>query len=211
MANIDEALKSFILPGTHFVPCDAILLCDSMGQFISSKVIKTECEFFKGCKIKHLTQKLLYIYISEYKCIALIIGTCDISSKEVWISALRNGKVPEHKPKPIAQIVVDYSELLRTISSLNSEATVLVTSIIPRPFDFEYNRQYLKELNHEIGELVNIKPSKYKFLNTAKQFIKCGEIKENMFIEDKIHLSPVGNKSLTDMLNGRIGQIISIG
>ena len=119
--------------------------------------------------------------------------------------------MPEHKPRPIAQIIADYLELLHTISSLNPEATVLMTSIIPRPFDFDYNKQYLKELNHKIGELINIKPSKYTYLNTAKQFIKCGEIKENMFIEDKIHLSPVGNKILTDMLNRRIGQIISTG
>ena len=210
MADQDAA-KLFTLPGTHFVPCDALLLCDSIGQFISSKVIRTECEFFKGCKVKNLTKKLRdrYIKISEYKCIALIIGTCDISGKEVWISSLRNGEVPKHNPKPITQIVADYSELLQTISYLNSEATILITSIIPRVFDFDYNRQYLKELNNKIEELTKINPDKYKFLNTAKKFIHCGEIKEDLFLTDQIHLSPAGNKLLTDMLNGRIGQIIS--
>lgn len=145
----------------------------------------------------------------SYKCVALIIGTCDISSVETWKSCLRTGKLPEHTPKPIPQIVADYRELLETITYLNPTATVLITSIIPRPYDFDYNRIYLKDLNNKLRELANTNPDNYKFLNTAKQFIYCGEIKENLFIKDKIHLSPTGNKVLTDMLNGRIGQIIS--
>ena len=204
-------VEFFTVPGTQFVPCDAIILCDSMGQDINSKVIRSECEFFKGCKIGRLTRKLRDrdIKIFGYKCITLIIGTCDISGIETWKTCLRTGKLPEHTPKPIPQIVADYRALLETITALNPSATVLITSIIPRPYDFVYNKIYLKDLNTKIRELININPDKYKFLNTAKQFIHCGEIQENLFVQDRIHLSPSGNKVLTDMLNGRIGQIIS--
>ena len=203
-------IKFFTVPGTQYVPCDAIILSDSIGQHIGSKVIRTECEFFGGCKVKGLIRKLKdrEINISGYKCIVLIIGTCDISDKEVWYAFRRSGKLPEHTPKPILEIETDYIKLLETISNINSSASILITSIIPRPYDFVYNREYLKELNKKIAGTIKIDPAKYKFLNTAKNFIHCGEIKENLFDNDKIHLSPEGNRVLTDLLNGRIGQLI---
>ena len=157
-----------------------------------------------------MTRKLknCEIDISGYKCIILIIGTCDISDKEVWYAFRRSGKLPEHNPKPIPQIEADYIKLLQTISNINSSASILITSIIPRPYDFNYNREYLKQLNKKIAETVKIDPVKYKFLNTARNFLHCGEIIENLFDKDKIHLSPEGNHVLTDLLNGRIGQLI---
>ena len=92
-----------MLKTSQFVPCDAIILCDSIGQEISAKVIRSECDFFKGCKIGRLTRKLKErdIKFFGYKCVTLIIGTSDISSIETWKSCLRTGKLLEHTLKPI--------------------------------------------------------------------------------------------------------------
>ena len=70
--NIDQ----FILPGTQFVPVEVIILCDSIGQHIVAKVIKTDCEVYPGCKIPKLAKKLSNkdINISGYKCITVIVA-----------------------------------------------------------------------------------------------------------------------------------------
>ena len=205
--NIDQ----FILPGTQFVPVEAVILCDSIGQHIGAKVIKTECEVYPGCKITKLAQKLSnkYINISGYKCITIIVGTCDISSKYVWKSKSVTGVLPPHTPKPIEDIIKEYRSLLDVIRNQNSIATILVCSIIPRPFDHTENKQYLKNLNKQLEVLSKFYPN-CKYLNISKQFLHCGEPIDAHFDKDGIHLSPTGNSLLTDILNSVIGQMLKL-
>ena len=152
MAN---AIKYFTVPGTQFVSVEGIILTDSIGQHIESKVIKTDCESFPGCKIRNLNQKLLNdeITVSGFKVIVLIIGTCDISSKYVWKTCLETGLLPDHTPKPINTIIQDYCLLLTTIFNINSHATIVLCSILPQPFYYTRNKLYLKNLNKELEVL----------------------------------------------------------
>ena len=203
------SIDYFTLPGTQFVPVEAFILADSMGQNIGCKVIKADCEFFPGCKIYNLTRKLVKeeFRLSDYKCITLIIGTCDISSKLVWKTFLQTGVLPPHTPKPIDDIVIDYRNLLDVIRKQNSTAKIIICSILPRPFDHIGNRQYLKDLNYQL-EILSKSISKCKYLNISRKFIHCGEIRDNYFEKDLIHLSPAGNRVLTDTLNTVVGQIL---
>ena len=202
-------IEHFTLRGTQFVPVEAIILSDSIGQHIESKVIRTDCEAFPGCTIKRLSQKLLdrEVSIRNFKCITLLIGTCDISNSQVWKTCLKTGTLPTHTPKPVEEIIFNYRSLLNTIQSLNSEATIVICSIIPRPFDHVENKQYLKNLNNQL-DLLSQSFLKCKYLNISKKFLKFGETIDSYFIADKIHLSPTGNRLLTDTLNTIIGQII---
>ena len=202
-------IEQFTLRGTQYVPVEAIILSDSIGQHIESKVIKTDCEAFPGCTIKNLTRKLRdnEVMIKDFKCITLIIGTCDISNSQVWKTCLNTGTLPPHIPKSIDEIILNYRSLLNVIQHLNPQATIVICSIIPRPFDHVENRQYLKNLNNQLNLLSQSFP-KCKYLNISKKFLKSGEIIDSYFIKDKIHLSPAGNRLLTDMLNTIVGQII---
>lgn len=206
MAN---GIDYFTVPGTQFVSVEGIILSDSIGQHIESKVIKTDCESFPGCKIRNLNQKLLNdeINISGFKVIVLIIGTCDISSKFVWKTCLNTGSLPDHTPTPISTITQDYRSLLTTISHINSDATIVLCSILPRPFDYTRNKLYLKNLNKEL-ELLSKTFPKCNYLNISRKFIHCGETVDSYFFKDKIHLSPSGNRLLTDILNTIVGQLL---
>lgn len=205
------SIDYFILPGTQFVPVEAVILSDSIGQNIGAKVIKTDCEVFPGCKINKLAEKLSDrgINISGYKCITIIIGTCDISSKHVWKRQLETGILPTHTPKPIEEISKNYRSLLNIIRNQNLTATIIVCSIIPRPFDHTENRQYLKNLNNQLDLLTKSYP-KCRYLNISKKFLHFGEIIDTLFDNDRIHLSPTGNRVLTDILNSVIGQTLKI-
>lgn len=204
-----HSIDYFTVPGTQYVQVEGIILADSIGQHIQSKVIKTDCESFPGCKISNLNQKLLNneITISGFKVIVLIIGTCDISNKYVWKTCLNTGLLPEHTPKAINTIIQDYRSLLTTISNINSEAKIVLCSILPRPFDYTRNKLYLKNLNKEL-ELLSHSFGKCNYLNISKKFIHCGETVDSYFFEDKIHLSPSGNRLLTDILNTIVGQLL---
>lgn len=202
-------IKYFTVPGTQFVPVKALILSDSIGQNIGAKVVKTDVEAYGGCTIKKLRQKLenQEIPISEFECIALIIGTCDISGKELWKQYKRTGILPPHVPKPIGEIAIEYRLLINTVRKLNYKATVVLCSIIPRPYDHKENRQYLKDLNKNI-ELIAKSNTNCQYLNISKKFLKCGEIINELFDKDAIHPSPAGNRILTDTLNTVIGQIL---
>ena len=206
MAN---AIDYFTVPGTQFVSVEGIILADSIGQPIESKVIKTDCKSFPGCKIRNLNQKLINneINISEFKVIVLIIGTCDISNKYVWKTCLETGLLPDHTPKPIYTIIQDYRLLLTTIHNINAHAKIVLCSILPRPFDFTQNKLYLKNLNKEL-EILSKTFARCNYLNISKKFIHCGETVDSYFFKDKIHLSPSGNRLLTDILNTIVGQLL---
>ena len=206
---MNQNIENFVLPGTEFVQLEAIILTDSIGQHLGAKIIKTECEFFGGCTINRLIKKIEQheIRITDYKSIALLIGTCDISGKDIWFEFKKTGKLPPHTPKPIPEIIANYTTLLTVITHFNPNATLVVCSILPRPYDYVENRIYLKTLNTNLQTLTKSN-SKFRFLNIAKHFIHCGMVVEDLYLQDKIHLSPKGNTILVSVLNSYMGQVI---
>ena len=104
---MNQNVNNFVLPGTEFVQLVAIILSDSIGQHLGVKIIKTESEFFGRCTVNRLIKKIQEheVRVTDYKAIALLIGTCDISGRDTWNEFKKPGTLPPHTPKPIPQII----------------------------------------------------------------------------------------------------------
>ena len=206
---MNQDISNFVAPGTEFVPLQAIILSDLIGQHLGAKIIKTESESFSGCTVNRLTKKIQEheMWITDYKSIALLIGTCDISGKDTWNQFKRTGKLPPHSPKPIPQIIANYTNLLTVLTHYNPTATVVICSILPRPYDYVENRIYLKSLNLDLQTLSKSNAN-FRYLNIAKHFIHCGMVVDDLYLQDKLHLSPKGNVILVNVLNSYMGQVI---
>ena len=145
--------------------------------------------------------------VSNYEIIVLHVGTNWLSSKEEWALYLKkvNGLLSENEyvrelcklnPPPAIgdalRFCDTYQDLVNLIRCLNKEATILVSSIIPRLWDDDrrnkirdtYNRMLLREFNPQ---------PKVFFINSYRPFFTTGgTLKKHLYDHDGLHLSAKG-------------------
>ena len=128
--------------------------------------------------------KSLEIDTRGYGCIILLLGTKNIETT--------------NSPADMSQ---KYSSLLNAISIPNTNAKIVVLSILPRPKDFEYLNEKTTEFNSALKALAHDK--KCDFQNIYKSFMCRGKKvpNEDMFSRRcGLHPSTKGNKLLRALI-----------
>ena len=98
--------------------------------------------------------------LTQYSCILLLVGTNDLTPKWVWLKYKHNMRksnadfvLPSHSKTPVHRVTDDYKRLLKAIKLQNPSINILVSSIIPRPFDFDANKDYLISVNNALKDM----------------------------------------------------------
>ena len=147
------------------------------------------------------------------------MGTTWLSDKSEWALFLKlvNGLIDRDKyektieamnPPPaigLASTFRDqYASIIDFIKSMNSEAIILVSAIIPRPWD--HDRRNLVRMSYNmILENFNNPPSKVFFIHSYKPFLaNSSAINEHLFNPDGIHLNVQGSAVLRGFLCEKI-------
>lgn len=196
----------------------AVIVADSLCQNLRY-LKKADVYSFSGCRIKNLIHKIKFnmIDISNYKVVLINIGTNDlITDKSIWFAYSTQVKknvpiedivLPPHQPSKINIVVSHYKELLDVVRDKNTKAKIIVTGILPRPYDFSVNRQYLMNINAALEDMVSSYRNSY-FHRTQCCFIKSKVPKPECFLFDGLHLSPAGTKLLRDIFSCEISKAL---
>ena len=144
--------------GTVFQERKVLILMDSMGTDVRH-LYRADIIAKKGCTIERLERKIQAIDIGKYKCIIIVIGTNDLSHKNVWFEYQRKKNTLNYKLEPHPTTDVDilkdrYKSLLNSIKSRNPSIMIELSPIIPRLFDYDINLSYLKSVNNMIKRTV---------------------------------------------------------
>ncbi|KAL5011322.1 hypothetical protein ScPMuIL_009873 [Solemya velum] len=125
-----------------------------------------EVEFVKGLCLHSLTQRVLkkQINLSDYTDIIIHIGGNDIHHLN------------------IAEMMTGYSDLISAITS-QTNAGLTLSSIIPRPFDFEKNQRKNFIVNSELQTMC--KKRNIQYAKTWKSFIRRQKLIEDYFTHPK--------------------------
>ena len=89
-----------------------------------------------------------------------------------------------------------YQELLDLIKSKNPTATIELSPIIPRAFDYKVNLEYLKTVNNMIKE-ISLTNGCYHDRTLITSFLKSGKPDPTLYAADGLHLSQQGTNKLT--------------
>ena len=183
--------------GTEFDRKDGIILTDSLGKNFRH-LSRAVAVAVPGATISSLSTKLQTLKLSSYKVILILVGTNDLTPKSVWVwykMKLRKGQstvknLPRHPKTPPEAIKSEYRNLLEGIRQENPNIFILVSAILPRPFDFPENKNYLYEVNRELESLC-LEFNACYFLKSFKPIPR-----PTHFAEDGLHLSQQGSLAL---------------
>ena len=146
------------------------------------------------------------LLITGYQVIILNLGTNWLSGKEEWGLYLKliNSVITKEtyetqlsrlNPPPALGNALDFKnsfqELVDLIKSINKEAVILVSSIIPRQWD--HNRRHLVRISYnQILRRFNDQPNVF-FIPSYKPFFDENKnLKSELFDRDGLHLSDKG-------------------
>ena len=149
--------------------------------------------------------------LANYSVIVLHVGTTWLSAKEEWALYLRqvNGNIsqdeynnalksmnPPPAVGPATTFREEYSSLITHIRSINDTAIILVSSIIPRPWD--HGRRHLVRVSYNnLLQKFNEPSEGIFFIHSYKPFIRPPKtLKGHLFNPDGIHLSQHGSAVL---------------
>ena len=134
----------------------------------------------------------------------LHLGTNHFSRKEEWFLFLKmqNNKISRSEynirlsamnpPLAIGEVVDfrnQYKELIELVKS-HCSATILVSSIIPRPWDHDRRDSVRRSYNKILEEFQSIPNVHY--ITSYKTFFQNNNLKENLFLSDGLHLNENG-------------------
>ena len=103
-------------------------------------------------------------------------------------------------------IAEEMRDLADTISNINSDAKIIVSSILPRKNDKLVN-QAIMATNHSLKEVCEDKG--YHFLDNNPGFIVNG-IPDSSLYRDSIHLNPKGGKLLGTNIRQKLNSILNL-
>ena len=103
--------------------------------------------------------------------------------------------LPPHPKTPPEHIKEQYRALFQGIRDKNPGIYLLVSAIIPRPFDYKQNKKYMCEVNLALEDLCKEFNSCY-FLKTYKPMLRFGIPKSTHYLDDGLHLSQQGSITL---------------
>ena len=136
------------------------------------------------------------------------VGTTWLSAKEEWIMYLKlvNGQITKTEynkilqqmnPPPAVGPAVEfrdhYAKLIAFIKSVNPDVMILVSAIIPRPWDHE-RRNLVRICYNNLLKKFNSPSEKIYFIPTFKPFFeKSKKLKQSLYNFNGIHLSKLGS------------------
>ena len=160
--------------------------------------------------------------VSEYKVIILHVGTNWLSRKEEWSLYRRkvNGFFSEYEyrealcrlnPPPAIGDAIrfrnTYQKLINLIRSLNGDAIILVSSIIPRWWDND-RRHGIRETYNKMLKAFNNQPNVF-FIHSYRPFFDRNQnLKAHLFDKDGLHLSARGAVVLRTFLCEKIDKAL---
>ena len=160
--------------------------------------------------------------IKGYKVIILHVGTNWLSGIPEWKLYLKMVNLRISREEYDAQISAlnpppavgkatkfreTYQKLIDLVKEINKEATILVSSIIPRLWDQERRHLVRKSYNnilHNFGE-----QDRVFFIPSYRPFFDCNRnLKSNLFNRDGLHLSDKGATVLRTYFCDRIDKAL---
>ena len=161
--------------------------------------------------------------VQGYNVITLHIGTNWLSKKEEWFLYLDyvNNQINQNifllnlsqldlKPAigQADQFQKDFLNLINTIQYLNSKATILISSILPRKWDFD-RRDLVRQSYNSILQNFNKLNSVY-YIKTSKPFFYAinHELRSDLFNADGLHLNDGGSRVLRTILCDKIAKAL---
>lgn len=163
-------------------------MSDSIAKHVAN-IRDTKVCAFPGINVSRLTKKVsngLVDLNSDY--IILHVGTNDINSLTV----------PE--------ICAAYSDLISVVQQ-KSLCKILVSSVLPRPIDFEINGNKVKNLNNSLCKLC--KNRHVTFIRSNKPFLAYGIPRREYFAtrDGGLHLNLEGTRRLRQFFINTLTQL----
>ena len=156
------------------------IVSDSIAKSVTG-VREAKICAFPGINISRLTNKISRGLVDlRSKYVLLHVGTNDINTLTV----------PE--------ICSSYNDLITTLRS-RFICQVLVSSVLPRPIDFEVNGQKVKELNSALEKLCTER--QIKFVRSFKPFLVDGVPRRELYAvrDGGLHLNLEGVRRLRNV------------
>ena len=199
--------------GTEFAEKEGIFITDSIGKNFRH-LTRALSLSIPGATISKIKERIPNIPLEKYKVVLLLVGTNDLTPKSLWQwykkTKLENkGKeitLPHHTTTPVDRIVEHYKLLLEVVKMKNPHIFIMASAILPRPFDFKQNKNYLIEVNKALEKLC--KELNVYFVYSYKPLMKYGSPKENYFDCDGLHLSQDGSKVMQRFFLGQLSYVI---
>ena len=167
-----------------------LVLSDSIAKYVKIGD-KGDVVAFRGDTIRKLTDRIAFgeVDLKKYNRIIVHVGANDLSN------LVRDGR---SKTVTIFDILHRYKTLFRTIKSLNSNALVLFSSILPRTQGNVVMRPFAQGLNFALEKWCAKSLGIRVFLPSFRWFLEDGQPVEDMFSDsDGIHLRGAGVVQLT--------------
>ena len=150
-----------------------------MAKYVTN-IRETDVRSFPGMTISQLTSKISNGCLNlNYENVIVHVGTNDVNSYSAGeISSL-------------------YSNLITILkANVDSSTNVFISSILPRPVDFDSTGSKVKEINVSLED--DCKKRKVKFLKSFRPFLKVNQLRRELFaIKDGgLHLNLEGTRRL---------------
>ena len=146
--------------------------------------------------------------LPKYQIVIVHTGTTWLSAKNEWALYLKlvNSQIKKQEyneilvsmnpPPAVGPAVVfrdNYTNLIGFIKGVNPKATILVSAIIPRPWDHE-RRHLVRVCYNNLLKKFNSPSDNVYFLPTYNPFFdKSKNLKQDLYNVDGIHLSVLGS------------------
>ena len=178
----------------------AFIAGDSITQILSTKRmtdsnLKVNIKTHSGARMRTIENSVIkmadedFSSVRKAKAIVLHVGTNNVTDAD--------------QPQAIAEEMRDLAD---TISNINSDAKIIVSSILPRKNDKLVN-QAIMATNHSLKEVCEDKG--YHFLDNNPGFIVNG-IPDSSLYRDSIHLNPKGGKLLGTNIRQKLNSILNL-
>jgi lysophospholipase L1-like esterase len=156
-----------------------VILTDSIGKYVS-QIPNTVVRPYPGITIDRMVRTISQCpdLISGYKKILLHVGTNNVNGMSV------------------DQILDNYVCLVNKVKSINYDANIIVSAIIPRPVDFDRTDDKVKAINKRLQALC--KQLGVQFATTFRPFLKGGTPVRNWYAirDGGLHLNLDGARKL---------------
>ena len=164
------------------------IVSDSIAKNVAG-IRDTKICAFPGINVSRLTQKISKGWVdidSEY--VILHVGTNDINSLTV------------------SEICASFNDLISIVGQ-KSSCEILVSSVLPRPIDFEVNGSKVIALNHSLEKLC--KSRRITFLRSFKPFVAYGTPRREYFAtrDGGLHLNFEGTRRLRQFFVNTLTQL----
>lgn len=193
-ANEESDGNSDRILSTGFIAGDSITRILSTKR-ISDTNLDIKIKTHSGGRVRSVENSILSMaedeshFIRKTKAVVLHVGTNNVADADL----------PEN-------IVEEFRDLIDTVQNINSNAHIVISSILPRKNDKLLNR-IISETNTALNDFCREK--KHHFLDNTDKFMKNGSPDTTLY-SDHIHLNPKGGKLLGENIRHMVNSILGL-